>query len=92
MRLPLDHLFHSRHFCLNEIHRQTAFGSDHFPILTDLQLDRTNRDENGDGISADAGERAWAKREDRPNGRRCWLPCDGFNTHVLPRNPAYLTE
>jgi hypothetical protein len=27
MRLPLDHLFHSRHFCLNEIHRQTAFGS-----------------------------------------------------------------
>lgn len=63
MRWPLDHLFHSRHFCLNEIHRLAAFGSDHFPLLIDLQLDPANSNENGDGISADAGERAWANEK-----------------------------
>lgn len=63
MRWPLDHLFHSRHFCLNEIHRLAAFGSDHFPLLIDLQLDDAHSDENGDGISADAGEQAWANEK-----------------------------
>ena len=60
MRWPLDHLFHSRHFCLNEIHRLAEFGSDHFPLLIDLQLDDTQSDKNDDGISADAEEHAWA--------------------------------
>lgn len=60
LRWPLDHLFHSDHFCLNEVRRLPAFGSDHFPLLMDLQLDRT---ENGEGLVMDAEERAWAEEK-----------------------------
>ncbi len=39
MRWPLDHIFHSRHFTLSQVKRLAAFGSDHFPLLTELVLD-----------------------------------------------------
>ncbi|EMI15751.1 endonuclease/exonuclease/phosphatase [Rhodopirellula maiorica SM1] len=38
-RFPLDHIFHSRHFTLREIRRLPEVGSDHFPILIQLQLE-----------------------------------------------------
>ncbi|MCC9658338.1 endonuclease/exonuclease/phosphatase family protein [Rhodopirellula halodulae] len=38
MRFPLDHVFHSDHFAIREIRRLEHVGSDHFPILIDLQL------------------------------------------------------
>ena len=38
-RYPLDHVFHSVHFELVRIERQPAVGSDHFPILIELQYD-----------------------------------------------------
>ncbi|WP_299587125.1 endonuclease/exonuclease/phosphatase family protein [uncultured Microbulbifer sp.] len=39
MRWPLDHLFHSHHFRLLKIERLPGFGSDHFALLTQLQLE-----------------------------------------------------
>lgn len=38
MRWPLDHVFHSDHFTLQQIIRQPAFGSDHFPVYVSLML------------------------------------------------------
>jgi endonuclease/exonuclease/phosphatase (EEP) superfamily protein YafD len=46
MRWPLDHLFHSRHFRLVRIVRGPAYGSDHFPILIELELDSGAQDEH----------------------------------------------
>jgi endonuclease/exonuclease/phosphatase (EEP) superfamily protein YafD len=37
LRWPLDHLFHSHHFRLVRIQRLDKFGSDHFPVLVELQ-------------------------------------------------------
>ncbi|HYO75772.1 MAG TPA: endonuclease/exonuclease/phosphatase family protein, partial [Thermoanaerobaculia bacterium] len=36
-RYPLDHVFHSTHFKLVRIERCPSIGSDHFPILIELQ-------------------------------------------------------
>lgn len=37
-RWPLDHIFHSHHFALVKVERLPPFGSDHFPLLTELAL------------------------------------------------------
>jgi endonuclease/exonuclease/phosphatase (EEP) superfamily protein YafD len=50
LRWPLDHMFHSSHFSLVSLKRLRLKGSDHFALLTHLQLenlnasDRSNRD------------------------------------------------
>jgi endonuclease/exonuclease/phosphatase (EEP) superfamily protein YafD len=36
-RYPLDHVFHSHHFELVRLERCPPIGSDHFPILIELQ-------------------------------------------------------
>jgi endonuclease/exonuclease/phosphatase (EEP) superfamily protein YafD len=45
MRWPLDHLFHSEHFRLVRLRRGAAFGSDHFPMVVELELDPAARHE-----------------------------------------------
>lgn len=37
-RTPIDHLFHSEHFCLYKIKRLPKFGSDHFAMLYQLSF------------------------------------------------------
>ncbi|WP_442512009.1 endonuclease/exonuclease/phosphatase family protein [Novipirellula sp. SH528] len=44
-RFPLDHIFHSRHFTVREIRRLREVGSDHFPILIQLQLEPEKKEE-----------------------------------------------
>ena len=39
VRFPLDHLFHSEHFRLVHLERGPSYGSDHFPILVELEFD-----------------------------------------------------
>lgn len=46
MRFPLDHIFHSPHFRIREIKRLPNVGSDHFPMLIDLQLNPQDQKEN----------------------------------------------
>ncbi|KLU06032.1 AP endonuclease family 1 domain protein [Rhodopirellula islandica] len=45
MRFPLDHVFHSTHFAIRELKRMEHVGSDHFPILIDLQYQPVLKDE-----------------------------------------------
>lgn len=44
-RYPLDHVFHSVHFELVRIQRLPWIGSDHFPILIELQYDEHGPEE-----------------------------------------------
>ncbi|KAA1258647.1 hypothetical protein LF1_11690 [Rubripirellula obstinata] len=46
LRYPLDHIFHSPHFTVSEIHRLPNIGSDHFPMLIDLRLEPWQKDEH----------------------------------------------
>lgn len=39
LRYPLDHVFHSDHFGLVELRRLDSVGSDHFPMLIELEID-----------------------------------------------------
>ncbi|MEO6056876.1 MAG: endonuclease/exonuclease/phosphatase family protein [Gemmatimonadales bacterium] len=60
LRWPLDHLFHSAHFTLRHVERLPAFGSDHFPLLSELALEPVRGAPQG-ALEADADDRAWAR-------------------------------
>lgn len=53
LRWPLDHLFHSHHFQLIHIQRLPQFGSDHFPVLVELQYDPASAQQSLRGDAAD---------------------------------------
>lgn len=55
-RWPLDHFFHSDHFELVRICRLPNIGSDHFPVLIELQYHPANRDLQT-GLQANARDR-----------------------------------
>lgn len=40
LRFPLDHVFHSKHFRLVDLERMPSIGSDHFPILVTLNMEK----------------------------------------------------
>ncbi len=64
-RWPLDHLFHSEHFRLARIERGPAYGSDHFPILVELELDLdAQREQDAPELSASDAEEANEKVTD----------------------------
>lgn len=79
LRYPLDHVFHSRHFKLVRIERLPGIGSDHFPILIELQYVETaaqeqerSHEKNGDQERADElleqEKKDAATGYDRPRG------------------------
>jgi endonuclease/exonuclease/phosphatase (EEP) superfamily protein YafD len=58
LRWPLDHLFHSHHFQLVRIQRLAEFGSDHFPVLVELQYDPAPGQQSLQGDAHDEQEAA----------------------------------
>ncbi len=71
MRFPLDHVFHSTHFAFRDMRRLPHVGSDHFPILIDLQLEPTmhhrhDRLEKKEGDEAEAEERLMRAKQADP--------------------------
>ena len=59
LRWPLDHIFHSEHFTLSEIHRLPHIGSDHFSLYTRLNFTPLKgRVQEGEEPDAEDRERA----------------------------------
>jgi endonuclease/exonuclease/phosphatase (EEP) superfamily protein YafD len=61
-RYPLDHLFHSDHFKLVRLERLPYIGSDHFPVLVELQYEDGAPHEQ-DAPEADQTARRQAQEE-----------------------------
>jgi endonuclease/exonuclease/phosphatase (EEP) superfamily protein YafD len=69
MRWPLDHIFHSHHFRLTSLRRLGKIGSDHFPMLVELSLQRDatrsqDERETEDGDHHAAREKIRTQRRD----------------------------
>lgn len=57
LRWPLDHIFHSKHFEIEELRRLPFVGSDHFPMLYRLVLHgEGNNEMSGEATAADKAE------------------------------------
>lgn len=60
LRWPLDHLFSSHHFTVISIRRLPYFGSDHFPLFTELFYTPARREDQS-GLDADTEDRSRAR-------------------------------
>ncbi|MBA2482975.1 MAG: endonuclease/exonuclease/phosphatase family protein, partial [Nitrosomonas sp.] len=64
LRWPLDHLFHSKHFTLKRIKRLKGFGSDHFPLFTELVYE-AEQNLHQNGLNADSEDITRAEEKER---------------------------
>ncbi|MDN3650105.1 endonuclease/exonuclease/phosphatase family protein [Reinekea marina] len=60
LRWPLDHLFHSEHFCLKHIERLPHIGSDHFSLFTVLSFE-PNKGKEQEGLQPDKNDKKEAE-------------------------------
>lgn len=67
IRWPLDHIFHSDHFFLDDMQRLPTFGSDHFPVFVRLLLqpgaDTLQQGPTADEEDAETANKKIAKAE-----------------------------
>lgn len=66
LRWPLDHIFHSSHFTLRSIQRLPHVGSDHFPVLVELQYHAAEQSQQGLDANADDQALAEEKLDEEP--------------------------
>ncbi len=69
LRWPLDHVFTTKHFTVDDIRRLNYFGSDHFPILVTLCY-RPSRADEHETPEADAEEEQEARETIREGKTR----------------------
>ncbi|MFB6279563.1 MAG: endonuclease/exonuclease/phosphatase family protein [Salinibacter sp.] len=62
IRYPLDHVFHSEHFALSELKVLPYIGSDHFPVLVELQY-HPDAEDHHEEPDADEHDEAQAQHE-----------------------------
>ena len=68
-RWPLDHVFHSRHFTVSRIVRLPDFGSDHFPLMSELVYEKgLVPDHAGPDASSEDQRLAEQKIDERSHG------------------------
>jgi len=60
LRWPLDHLFHSAHFCLGNIKRLPSIGSDHFALFATLSFNEQPLSSQS-GLKPEGGDKEWAR-------------------------------
>lgn len=60
LRWPLDHLFHSKHFCLRRITRLSGFGSDHFALFAQLSFN-ADAPQSHTPLQREQGDKQWAR-------------------------------
>lgn len=75
LRWPLDHLFHSEDLAPVRLRRLGPVGSDHFPLLAELQL-VSPQAADAEGLEADAEDEEWAEEKMREEG------ADGDHVHA----------
>ena len=56
LRWPLDHVFHSHHFTVAKLLRLSPFGSDHFALYVELQLEDAKQENELDADEDDKQE------------------------------------
>lgn len=61
LRWPLDHLFHSHHFTLRAIERLSNIGSDHFPLMSQLEYTPEVKQQSNEIDTPE--DEAWAKEK-----------------------------
>lgn len=66
-RWPLDHFFHSDHFQVVDVQRLPSMGSDHFPVLLELQYHPANAALQ-EGLDVDAQDRQETGQKLREEG------------------------
>ncbi len=79
LRWPVDHVFHSAHFSLISLERLPAFGSDHFPLVTELYFNPQKASEQ-EGIDSSVKDHAQALEKIRSEGKsKSEVPVPGKN-------------
>ncbi len=89
MRWPLDHVFHSAHFRLGELRRLESFGSDHFPLFSELVLDAEVSAASQEGLDADKDDKVLAHEKVAAlDVKKDDVPAPGEAPGSGPRSPT----
>lgn len=70
VRWPLDHVFHSQHFTVSRIVRLPDFGSDHFPLMSELVYEKGRVAEQEGPVATSKDQQQAEEKIDEGSGGR----------------------